>query len=58
MRSLSPTLLAEQKAASSLPHLKVEADESLPDVAHPLFSRLYTGVEPAWRHAAHMPGDG
>ena len=58
MRTLSSTLLSAQKGASTLPYLKAEVDEAFPAIARPLFTRVYTGVEPPHHHAAFMPSDG
>ncbi|MEE8159371.1 MAG: sialidase family protein [Dehalococcoidia bacterium] len=58
MRTLSSTLLSAQRSTAFHPYLKVELDEALPGVAHPVFSQIYSGSEPASHHAVHMPSDG
>ena len=58
MRTLSSTLLSAQKSTAFHPYLKVELDEALPGVAHPVFSQIYSGSEPAYHHAVYMPSDG
>ena len=58
MRSLSPTLLPAQQSSSSVPYVKVEVTSRIAGVARPLFTRHYTGSEPAFYHGATMPGDG
>lgn len=58
MRSISPTLLAAQKSASSAPYLKVALYDRIGGVRRLAFERLYTGGEAEGYHAAAMPGDG
>jgi hypothetical protein len=58
MRSLSSTLLAAQKSASRQPYVKVEVLDMLAGVVRPTFTRLYTGSEEDFHHAAAMPADG
>ncbi|MBI4282649.1 MAG: hypothetical protein HY672_04095 [Chloroflexi bacterium] len=58
MRTLSTSLLAAQKAASRAPYLQVEVSDRIGGVARLSWSRLYTGAEPDYHHAATMPGDG
>ncbi|MBI2304694.1 MAG: hypothetical protein HYU86_08125 [Chloroflexi bacterium] len=58
MRSLSATLLAAQKKSSRLPYLKVEVLDRVAGLARLWWSRLYTGSEADYHHAATMPGDG
>jgi hypothetical protein len=58
MRSLSSTLLAAQRSASGIPYVKMEVLEMTAGVPRPIFTRLYTGSEESYHHAATMPGDG
>ncbi len=58
MRSLTATLLAAQRSASAAPYLRVEVADRRPEVARPVFERLYAGAEPDSPHAAVMAGDG
>jgi len=58
MRTLSATLLAEQKKPPATPHLKVEAKNLIGGVVKLDWTRLYTGGEPDWFHAVTMPSDG
>lgn len=58
MRSLSPTLLAAQKAASSVPYVQVTVSDRILGVPHPRWERLYGGSEADSYHDATMPGDG
>ena len=58
MRSISPTLLAAQKSASSEPYLRVVLYDRVGGVRRLAFDRLYTGDEPEGYHAAAMPSDG
>ncbi|MBI2910023.1 MAG: hypothetical protein HYX92_20470 [Chloroflexi bacterium] len=58
MRSLSSSLLEAQKSASSTPYLKVEVLERVAGVTRFPWSRLYSGSEEDFHHAAAMPGDG
>lgn len=58
MRTLSSTLLAAQKAASHTPYVKVEARNKIAGVVRLDWTRLYTGTEDDYWHAATMPGDG
>jgi hypothetical protein len=58
MMLLSDTLLAAQKSASGLPYVKVDIRGMVGGVTRLLWSRLYTGSETDYYHAATMPGDG
>ena len=58
MRQLSSTLLAAQKDATYTPFVKVEAYNKIAGVVRLDWSRLYTGSEADYFHAATMPGDG
>ena len=58
MRSLSLKLLAAQKEASHIPYIKVEAGNTVSGVVRLQWTRLYTGSEDDYFHAATMPGDG
>ncbi|MBI4304282.1 MAG: hypothetical protein HY665_08115 [Chloroflexi bacterium] len=58
MRSLTATLLAAQKAASHIPHVKVEAKNKIHGAVRLDWERLYTGTEDDYFHALTMPGDG
>ena len=58
MRTLSPTLLAAQKADSHIPYVKVLARNKMAGVIRLIWDRLYTGIEPDYYHAVTMPGDG
>lgn len=58
MRSLSPTLLAAQKEATHTPFVRLEASNRIAGVVRLDWSRLYTGTESDYYHAATMPGDG
>lgn len=58
MRSLSPTLVAAQQAASATPFVQVTVSDRIGDVARLRWERLYSGAEPDKYHAATVPGDG
>ncbi|HEX74276.1 MAG TPA: hypothetical protein G4N93_03920 [Dehalococcoidia bacterium] len=58
MRTLSATLLAEQKLATKTPYVKVEAKNLINGVVRLDWSRLYAGSEVDCFHALAMPGDG
>ena len=58
MRTLSATLLAEQKKATRTPYVKVEVKNLINGVVRLDWTRLYTGAEPDYFHAVTMPGDG
>ncbi|MBA7596051.1 hypothetical protein ES703_07031 [subsurface metagenome] len=58
MKYLSSTLLDAQKSESRLPYVRVEVVERVGGVTRLIWSRLYTGIEPDFYHAATMPGDG
>jgi hypothetical protein len=58
MRTLSSTLLAEQKVATRTPYVKVEVKNLINDVVRLDWTRLYTGSEDDYFHAVAMPGDG
>ena len=58
MKNLSSTLLEAQKSDSRLPYVKVEVVERVGGVTRLIWSRLYTGSEPDFYHAAAMPDDG
>ena len=58
MRTLSSTLLDAQRSASQIPYLKVETSDRLPQVARPIFTKLYSGSASDFFHDATMPGDG
>jgi len=58
MRTLSATLLAEQKVATRTPYVKVEAKNLSNGVVRLDWTRLYTGAESDYFHAVTMPGDG
>ncbi|MBI4186047.1 MAG: hypothetical protein HY530_00885 [Chloroflexi bacterium] len=58
MRSLSSTLLAAQKQASSIPYVKLEACNKVAEVVRLQWTRLYTGSEDDYFHGVAMPGDG
>lgn len=58
MRSLSSSLLSAQKSPSRLPYVEVKVVDRVAAVARLSFSRLYSGSEPDYHHAATMPGDG
>ncbi|MBI4289769.1 MAG: hypothetical protein HY671_15240 [Chloroflexi bacterium] len=58
MRSLSSTLLAAQRGVSAQPYVKVTVEERVGGVVRLSWSRLYSGSEPDFYHAATLPGDG
>ncbi len=58
MRAITNSLLTAQTAASGLPHVRVEALDTLAGVARPHFARRYDGDEASFHHAATMPDDG
>jgi hypothetical protein len=58
MRTLSATLTAAQKAASSRPHPEVVVYDKLAGVTRHHWTRYYTGAEDDYFHAACMPADG
>lgn len=58
MRPLSSTLLAAQRAASSVPYARAEVVDARAGVPRLAWSRLYTGTEPDFYHAAILAGDG
>ena len=58
MRSLSATLLAAQKSPARFPYVRVEVKERVGGVVRLNWTRLYSGSEPDFYHAATMPGDG
>ncbi len=58
MRTLSSTLLAEQKKTTTTPYIKVEASNLISGVVRLDWERLYTGTEEDYVHAVTMPGDG
>ncbi len=58
MRTLSATLLAEQKKATRTPYVKVEVKNLINGVVRLDWTRLYTGAEPDYFHCVAMPGDG
>jgi hypothetical protein len=58
MRTLSSTLLAAQKSSSRLPYVKVDIVDRVAGITRLNWSRLYSGSEPDFHHAAAMPGDG
>ena len=58
MRTLSSTLLAEQKKTTTTPYVKVEASNLINGVVRLDWERLYTGAEDDYFHAVTIPGDG
>jgi len=58
MRTLTATLLAAQKQASSIPYVKVEARNKIAGIVRYDWTRLYTGSEDDYYHALTIPGDG
>ncbi len=58
MRTLTASLLAAQKTASSLPYMQVKAYNLDHGVVRYQWTRLYTGSETGSLYAAAMPGDG
>jgi len=58
VRTLSSTLLAAQKSASSQPYVKLLVAGRIGGVTRLNWSRLYTGSEPDYYHAATLSGDG
>ena len=58
MRTLSATLLAEQKKATRTPYVKVEVKNLINGVVRLDWTSLYTGAEPDYFHCVAMPGDG
>ncbi len=58
MRSLTSTLLAEQKKASRAPYVKALFDDAWGDRPRARSTRFYTGAEPAGYVAACLAGDG
>jgi len=58
MRSLTPELLAAQRAPAREPYLKAIAFDRIGGIRRLAWARLYTGAEPDGYHAACMPGDG
>ena len=58
MRTLSATLLTAQKSAARLPYIRVEVKERVGGVTRFNWTRLYSGGEPDFYHAAAVPGDG
>ena len=58
MRTLSSTLLAEQKKTTHTPYVSLVAKNLIAGVVRLDWSRLYTGTEPDYSHAVTIPGDG
>ena len=58
MRTLTTTLLAEQKKTTTTPYVKVEASNLISGVVRLDWSRLYTGAEDDYFHAVTIAGDG
>jgi hypothetical protein len=58
LRTISSTILAAQKDASSVPYLRAVVHDRIGGVRRLGFERLYDGVEPDGYHAAAMAGDG
>ena len=58
MRTITNALLTAQTAASGRPHVRVEALDMLAGVARPHATRIHTGAEEAFHHAATSPADG
>ena len=58
MRTLSATLLAAQKSPARFPYVRVEVKERVGGVIRLNWTRLYSGGEPDFYHAATVPGDG
>jgi hypothetical protein len=58
LRTLSTTLLAAQKSSARFPYVRVEVKERVGRVIRLNWTRLYSGSEPDFYHAATMPGDG
>jgi len=58
MITLSATLLAEQKKASTTPYVELKAREKIASVGRFRWTRYYTGAEAITRHAGGMAGDG
>ena len=58
MRTLSSTLIAEQKRATRTPYVKVEAKNLVNGVVRLDWTRLYTGSEDDYFHALSIPSDG
>ncbi len=58
MRSLSSTLLTEQKKTATTPYIEVVASNKIAGVVRLDWERLYTGSEDDYFHAVTMPGDG
>jgi hypothetical protein len=58
MRELTATLIAAQQSDSAIPYVKLEANNTIAGVARLKFTRLYSGSEPDYFHAAAMPSDG
>jgi hypothetical protein len=57
MRTLTSTLLAAQKKATSVPYIKLEAVNKVAGVIKYKWSRLYDGSEDDYFHALTIPGD-
>jgi hypothetical protein len=58
MRTLTATLLAAQRQASAAPYVKVQAVNMVGGAVRYDWSRLYTGSEDDYYHAATVPADG
>ena len=58
MRTLTAELLAAQRSASAVPHVKVVVRDRIAGVRRLSYTRHYNGSEPDGYHAASMPGDG
>jgi hypothetical protein len=57
MRTLSSTLTTAQKSSTSLPYPKVEVIHRVAGITRLSWTRLYSGSEPDFYHAATMPSD-
>jgi hypothetical protein len=58
MRTLSPTLLAAQQAASHTPWVKIEVKNKITGVTRLTWERLYQGTESDYYHGLTLAGDG
>ncbi|MFH0941731.1 MAG: hypothetical protein V1823_01735 [Chloroflexota bacterium] len=58
MRSLTQTLTSAQKAPAKIPYVKLKARNTTGGLVRLDWSRLYSGSEDDYLHAATMPADG
>lgn len=58
MRVLTSALLSAQRSVSGVPYVRVQVSERIGGVPRLRWTRLYTGAEDDFYHAATVPGDG